>query len=233
MCNAGDNIVHYYDIAKSRMEVKRINEVPAAGVFPSFMIDGDRGYKQVPHVLKKGDILFLFTDGIEEAQRRFRDRNFKLTPCDDTCYPPGTPENERNHVSGTDFEEFGISRIQAVIEAVMSRGRYELIKYHNPQPDRKLTFDFSNCEGTEQEAVLALVAAEKIFRLIPDPECTAEDRIMIDNKVDDFLKNHFDQYREYFKYAVPNEEYSEYTYYTHLKEDEQFDDLTILVIRKK
>ena len=53
MCNAGDNLVHIYNKQNNKMFIKTINEVPAAGVFPSFMLEGDKSYKQLPHMLKK------------------------------------------------------------------------------------------------------------------------------------------------------------------------------------
>jgi hypothetical protein len=232
--NAGDNIVHYYDNKARKMKSKTINQVPAAGVFPSDMITGDRGYKQVLHQLDQGDILFLFTDGIEEAQRRFRNEKFETILCDSTCGndKEGNP-GLVNHNPGTEFEELGIPRIQKVVEAVMDHGRFTLDKYHNPEKDKPLTFDFTSCEGTVEETILAMVAVEKVFRLIPDPKSGPEDRIQLDNKIDDFLKKHFEQYREYFRFSQSNDDYPEYTWYTHLKEDEQFDDLTILAVRKK
>ena len=232
MCNAGDNLVHIYNNEKKEMYIKTINEVPAAGVFPSWMLDGNKAYKQLPHMMKSGDVLFLFTDGIEEAQRHFRDSNYELITCDDSC---GQDEEGKikTHEQGSDFEEFGFARIHDVIESVLHKQSYALFKYHNPDPERELTFDFSECSGTVDQAVMALVAVEKIYRLNPDPSAGKDHRIRIDSKIDGFLKKHFDQYREYFRYPIDDEEYPEYTYYSHLKEDEQYDDLTILAIKKK
>ena len=232
MCNAGDNLVHIYNNQKKAMYIKTINEVPAAGVFPSFMLEGDKSYKQLPHMLRSGDVLFLFTDGIEEAQRHFRDSSFKKITCDDQC---GQDQDGmlKTHEKDSDFEEFGFNRIHSVIEASMHRESYSLFKYHNPLPDHPLDFDFTSCSGDIDQAVLALTAVEKIYRLNPDPSAGSDDRIRIDKKVDEFLKRHFIQYREYFRYPIPDEEFPEYLYYSHLKEDEQYDDLTILAIKKK
>ncbi len=232
MCNAGDNLVHIYNNQKKEMYIKTINEVPAAGVFPSFMLEGDKSYKQLPHMMKTGDVLFLFTDGIEEAQRHFRDSHFNLISCDDSCRQ-GVDGRLKTHEKDSNFEEFGFTRIHQVIEASLHKEKYSLFKYHNPIPDQSLDFDFTECSGDIDQSVLALTAVEKIYRLNPDPSAGKDDRIRIDNKVDEFLKKHFVQYREYFKYPIPDEEYPEYTYYSHLKEDEQYDDLTILAIKKK
>ena len=232
MCNAGDNLVHIYNQQDSKMFIKTINEVPAAGVFPSFMLEGDKSYKQLPHMLKSGDILFLFTDGIEEAQRNFRNSSYEQITCDDSCNQNGEGMIKTHEVN-SEFEEFSIPRIHDVIEAALHKETYTLFKYHNPDADRPLTFNFTECNGKVDQTVLALVSVEKIFRMIPDPSAGPDDRIRIDNKIDNFLKKHFDQYREYFRYPIPDEEFPEYTYYSHLKEDHQYDDLTILGIRKK
>ncbi len=45
---------------------------------------------------------------------------------------------------------------------------------------------------------MAMVSAEKIFRLIPGPAAGGEDRVLVDIKIKEFLEKHFDQYRRYF-----------------------------------
>lgn len=229
-CNAGDNIVHIYDSNTRSMGEKMLPETPATGVFPSMLVEMQSGFQQVPHQLSVGDTMFLFTDGIEEAQRKFRDSSFNLT----TCQEPGLEEGEAhgNHNKGSQFEELGIPRIYAVINAVFNKQRFKLEKYHNPLGDEDLEFDFSTCEDTVEQAVLAMVAVEKIFRIYPDPEATDEDRVQVDRVIDDFLREHFLQYERYFTYPVESAEESEYIYFSHLKEDEQFDDLTILGVEK-
>ena len=73
-CNAGDNIVHWYDASEGRMKLTTLPESPTAGVFPNFMIEMKGGYTVQKLKLDVGDTLLLYTDGIEEAKRRFRDR---------------------------------------------------------------------------------------------------------------------------------------------------------------
>ena len=237
LCHAGDKNVYYYDGQEKKVKLKELNESPAAGVFPTDMVEMGEGFKQIPHVLKSGDIMFLFTDGIEEAQRHFRNKNFEMIDCDDSCGISKVLEEDPNayttHKNGESFEELGIPRIEDIIEAALQKKTYKLDLYHMPNPDLEFSFDFTRGDGSMKETVLALISVEKIFRLIPDPDAGPDDRIRIDNKIDEYLKIHFDQYREYFKYPIPDEEYPEYTYYSHLKEDKQFDDLTILGIRKK
>jgi serine phosphatase RsbU (regulator of sigma subunit) len=230
-CNAGDNLVHIYDNSAGKMVQKVLPESPAAGVFPSMLVEMQSGFQVVKHQLDPGDTMFLFTDGVEEAQRKFRDENFNLT----TCQEPGIEDGEAhgNHNKGSEFEELGIPRIYDIVNAVFGNGQYKLYKYHNPVGDEDLVFDFSNCEGTIDEAIIALVAVEKIFRIYPDPSATADDRVYVDTKIDAFLREHFMQYDDYFTNPVEGTETSGYVQFTHLKEDEQFDDLTILGIKKQ
>ena len=237
LCHAGDRDVYYYDGQEKKVKLKRMDESPAAGVFSSDLVQMGQGFKQVPHVLKSGDIMFLFTDGIEEAQRHFRNSRYEVIDCDDSCGISKILEEDEeaytSHKNGENFEELGIPRMEAIIEAALQMKTYNLEQYHKPDPDIQLSFDFSKGNGTMKEAVLALISVEKVNRLVPDPDAGPDDRIRIDNKIDEYLKVHFDQYRDYFKYPIPDEEYPEYTYYSHMKEDKQFDDLTILGIRKK
>ena len=51
--------------------------------------------------------------------------------------------------------------------------------------------------------------------------------------VDAFLKDRFDQFRVYCSRTKEDPQHPEYMYYTHINEDDQYDDLTILGIRKK
>jgi len=230
ICNAGDNLLHVYDAAERRMVQKEHPKQPAAGVFPSMLVEMKSGYRQVKERLDKGDALFLFTDGFEEARRCFRNAGLEKVPCD----APELKEGEEHlgtHKKGEDYEDFGVSRIEGVVNAAFSRGRYQLVRHHLTAPE-ELTFDFSRCEGTVREAVLALVAVEKVFRLIPDPRAGVEQNVVVDSRVDAFLKEHFVQYQQHFSHQVDGPA-GAYVTFANLREDEQYDDLTILVIRRK
>ncbi|MDC7236134.1 MAG: SpoIIE family protein phosphatase, partial [Spirochaetales bacterium] len=233
ICHAGDNIFYYYDGTKKQVVKKEMDPSPAAGVFHTDTI-GDTSFKQINHTLKSDDILFLFTDGIEEAKRTFRTEDLKIIKCDGSCDSSLLGDEKFvSHEEGSDNEELGLARIEEIMDAVLKKKTYQIFQYHQPNKDIKLSFDFSNGSGEIKDTVLALISVEKVFRIYPDPNAGPDDRIRIDNKVDEYLKQHFDQYREYFKYPVPDEDYPEYTYYTHMKEDPQYDDLTILGIHKK
>ena len=78
-----------------------------------------------------------------------------------------------------------------------------------------------------------MVSVEKVFRLNPDTSATGEDHVDVDKNIDAFLKKHFKQYERYFRTIVPSDEERSYLTFSRLKEDDQYDDLTILAIRKK
>jgi hypothetical protein len=232
LCNAGDNLVHLYNSEKGAMETKTLPEAPAAGVFPNDLVEMQSGFKRIPQILKKNDMILLFTDGLEESQRHFRDSNFQITQCREEGL--GERELHGNHAVGTDNEEFGLIRVYGVINALMNRGIYRLEKYHNPVPQEELVFDFSSCEGTIEDVVIAAVSVEKVFRMYPDPAAGEKDLVVVDRRIEEFLREHFLQYENYFGHPVQmEEEKEEYLHYSHIREDSQYDDLTILGVKKK
>ncbi len=81
--------------------------------------------------------------------------------------------------------------------------------------------------------MLALIAVEKVFRLYLDPSAGPSDVIYVDRKIDAFLKEHFRQYSLYFGHPVAGAADSDHALYSHVREDSQYDDLTILAIRRK
>ncbi|MBN2737776.1 MAG: SpoIIE family protein phosphatase [Spirochaetales bacterium] len=230
-CDAGDRVYHQYDAAQGKVMTKLLPEAPAAGVFPSMLLEMQSGFQQVKEKVSQGDMLFFFSDGFDEAKRMFRDAEYKPIVCD----APGLTENQehnKTHKKGDDNEEFGLARMYGIIEAVINKGKYELIKEHDPY-GIKMVFDFSDCSDNIKDIVMALVAVERIYRINPHPSATEEDRIIMDKKVNAFLEEHFEQYGLFFRYPqeIPND--MDYTAFTHLKQDEQYDDLTFLAIKKK
>jgi hypothetical protein len=178
-----------------------------------------------------GDLLLLYTDGIEEAKRKFRDAGFREILCTEGGAPADTPHG--NHVVGQADEEMGADRVEAIINAVMNKQVYTLTKYHNPEGEVALQFDFTTCEGTVEETIMAMVSVEKMFRLYRDPNAGEDARVLVEKKMDSFLKDHFRQYGEYCAQTRENPDNEAYMYYTHVNEDEQYDDLTILGINRK
>jgi hypothetical protein len=232
-CNAGDNIVHLYDASERKMKTVTLPPSPAAGVLPNFLVESRGGYRTQTMTLDRGDMLLLYTDGIEEAKRKFRDSRFQeiLCPGESGNAPTGAPH--ANHVAGQGDEELGADRVEAIVNAVMTRQVYSLYKYHNPEGELELQFDFRSCAGTAEETIMAMVSVEKIFRLYRDPAFGADSRVLVDKKVDRFLKEHFLQYRTYCSQTREAPGSEAYIYYTHVKEDEQYDDLTIIGVHRK
>ncbi|MCL2294999.1 MAG: SpoIIE family protein phosphatase [Spirochaetes bacterium] len=235
ICNAGDKIVHFYSKKENMMKQVTLPDAPASGVFPSIMVAEQ--FKQVKMKVEKGDAFILFTDGIEESKRMFRDSNFQLIKCTGSVTTNDKTDIKKlehgNHYVGSGDEEFGLSRVYDVLNAVFRKSTYRLEKYHNPIENEQLTFDFTLCEGTMEEAIMAMVSVERVFRVLLDPAATKNNKISVDIKVDDFLKKHFDQYRRYFAYPVETTDKPRYVVFSNLKEDEQYDDLTILAFRRK
>ncbi|HVP18167.1 MAG TPA: SpoIIE family protein phosphatase, partial [Spirochaetia bacterium] len=231
ICHAGDNIVNIYRAGERRMVPITLAKAPAAGTFASFMVESTSPYTQVVQRLSPGDVLFFYTDGLEEAQRHLRNAQFEIAPCQE----PGLKDEEWHgtHQKGKTTEEFGTERIRGIIEAVFSKGRFRLVRSHNPIPDEVLEFDFSVTDATVRDAVLALVAVEKVYRQIPDPSAGPESRVHVYEQVDAFLRKTFLQYASYFSHPVEGQQSPGYLTFTHAKEDEQYDDLTLLVIRRK
>ena len=234
MCNAGDNIVHIFDSNDKTLKSIKLHESPAAGPLPSFMIDSKGGFKVEKINLKNNDILLLYTDGIVESSRIIRNERFEA----------------ENYSGENDFipsaikwsEQFEEGRIKAIVEAVMTKGKFKLEKSRNPDSFEDLTFDFSNCEGSISEAVLALASAEKVFRMYKPPFASASvitdangnisiqgDFVKVDKKIDDFLKKTFNRYKYYCSEKANLEELN-YIYYMNVNEDVQADDLTLLAV---
>jgi len=228
-CNAGDNIVHFYDASGKSLKTLTLPETPAAGALSNFMVESKGGYKVQAVNLDHGDMLILFTDGIEESKRKFRNARFEEIPC------ASAPDRELhgNHVGGQWAEELGYDRIKGIVDAVMNKGSYTLRKWHNGEGDKDLLFDFTSSEARVRDVIIALVAVEKMYRCYYDPKATADNRVLVDRIVDAFLQEHFLQYRDYCSFTLENPVNPAYMYYTHIMEDEQDDDLTIMGIRRK
>ena len=228
-CNAGDNIIHIFDSCEKRIKSITLNETPAAGILPNSMVVSKGSYKVQTMTLNRGDILLLYTDGIEEAKRNFRDSKFNKICCGNGN--EGTIHG--NHLCGQWNEEIGQQRVYEIINAVMNRGMYNLHKWHSPEEEQDLHFDFSDSNGGVDDLIMALIAVEKIFRCYYSPSPAEGEWVLVDKKIDAFLKVHFLQYG---KYCLHTQEYprnNSYIWYTHLREDEQYDDLAILGIKRK
>jgi hypothetical protein len=228
-CNAGDNLIHFFDASDGRFKTITLPRTPVTGVVSSSLVKSRGGYEVQTLTIDHGDILVLYTDGIEEAKRKFRDSKFREIICAEG--PDGTAHG--NHVAGQGVEEFGSYRVEQIVNAVMNGGVFTLRKWHNGEGPRQLNFNFSSCGGGVEDLIMALVSVEKMFRCYRDPKAGEDSRVPVDKKIDAFLKAHFLQYRDYCSRVREYPGSDAYMYYTHVKEDEQYDDLTILGIKRK
>ena len=242
ICNAGDNIIHIYDGEKGLVKTVTLNQTPAAGALPAFLVEMKGGYKTEKITLKKNDILFLYTDGIEESTRFFRNKDYQVVPCQYNGLKSG--EVHENHKTGQESEQLESDRVIQIIEAALNKKQFVLKKHHNPEENENLTFDFSKLEGTVQDAVLSLAGVEKVFRLYKTKGATgkvyATEKgairmegavVRVDRKIDGFLKKCFNRYDYYCSQQQDLQE-ENYIYYCGVEEDRQADDLTLLGIQK-
>ncbi len=230
VCTAGNNVLHVYDADRGAILQHPLPQTPAAGVFPSMLIEAKSGFPQLRVLLDRGDALFLFTDGFEESKHSFRTYAGDVVPCAE----PGLKEGDLHggtHTRGQTSEEFGIARITGVVNAVFGRSSYRLERNHMVSRE-DLEFDFSACTGTVKEAVLALVCVEKVFRVYRDALTGPSHVVHMELKVDDFLRKHFRQYETMFGHRVDDGNKGGTVVVSHLKEDPQYDDLTLLVVRR-
>ena len=98
--------------------------------------------------------------------------------------------------------------------------------------DEKLEFDFTKCEGSVSEAILALASLEKVFRLYKSPQVQQTDYIKIDKKIDEVLTKYFNMYDYYAANKSDDGSGVNYVDYDQMLEDEQSDDLTLLAIKR-
>ena len=234
MCNAGDNIVHIYDSQSRAMKQLTLASAPTAGVFTSDLVNMKGGFKIEKTILNHGDVLYLYTDGIEESTRRRRTSDYQVIKEFVQVHKnnPKTHEDEVELKEEDSKEEFGPERIKAIIEAVYNRQSYELKKDANPNLSEKLIFDFSKAAGSVEDSILALASIEKVFRMYKSPSVQATDYIKVDKKIDECLFKYFNKYNDYAAQKSDDSTGSHYVDYDRMQEDEQSDDLTLLAIKR-
>ncbi|MCR4580404.1 MAG: SpoIIE family protein phosphatase [Treponema sp.] len=234
MCNAGDNLVHIYDAESRAMKQLTLSSAPTAGVFTSGLVDMKGGFKIEKTVLNHGDVLYLYTDGIEESTRRRRNPDYSVIKEEVQARKvnPKTHEEEIEIKEEDSKEEFGPERVKAIIEAVYNKQPYELVKDANPDLNEKLIFDFSKGQGSVEDSIYALASIEKVFRLYRSPAVQATDYIKVDKKIDECLLKYFNEYELYAAKKSDNAQGGHYVDYDQMQEDEQSDDLTLLAIKR-
>ncbi len=232
LCHAGDNLVRIYSSSKKELITLELPSSPTAGTFSNDLVEMKAPFRQVIQKLEVGDTLLLYTDGFEESTRAQRGPDFKQVI--EAKMMTDREGKETKHMEPM-VEHMDPERIKDITDAIMTKGSYSLKKEMDPLgKDMSYQFDFSDCSGGVEDLVLGLAALEKVFRMIPDPRLGPNDQVIVDAKIDAFLEKHFSQYREFCSHKKPHPDphRQEYLYYTHMKEDDQYDDLTMMVIRR-
>lgn len=234
MCNAGDNLVRIFDNETKTLKTITLNSAPTAGVFTSDLISMRGGFTVEKTILKKGDTLLLYTDGIEESNRKIRNLDYseKKIKVEIKKLNPKTGNEEIEYKEDDAKEEFGPERIKSIVECVYNKKLYVLSKEDNPNQTEKLEFDFTKCNGTPEEVILALSSIEKVFRLYKTPNVAQTDYIKVDKKIDEFLQKYFNMYDFYATNKSGDNTSSLYVDYDKMLEDEQSDDLTLLAVKR-
>jgi HAMP domain-containing protein len=174
-----------------------------------------------------GEIEKVKKDNVEMDYKYYIDGNIQYDLED-----PDNPFFQGAHLYLAKNEEFGLKRIDDIINAVTNKSIYKLEKSHQSIKE-DLTFDYSSTEGTIEDVVMALLSIERIYRIYRDSSATTDNLITVDKKIDSFLNKTFDQYRKYFEHKLEIDKYSDYIGFSHMKQDDQYDDLTILAVRRK
>ena len=200
VCNAGDNKIHIMDGVTHKLKEITLSNTPTAGGVSTDLVEMTAGgYKVEKLTLNHGDVLYLYTDGIDEAERLVRDENYvvKQTVQEDVRTDPRTGQETKNVQILDVKEQFGVERVVDVIEAIVERKKYVLKKLDNPNQTEVLEFDFSTCKGTIDETIIGLAAVERVFRMVKTPTVRPDDEIEVEKFVDDFLREHFVLYSKY------------------------------------
>ncbi len=247
VCNAGDNKIHIYDSYSRKLNEVTLSSTPTAGGVSTDLVEMTTGgYKVEKLVLKPGDILFLYTDGIDESERFIRDRDYsiKLENKEETKIDKQSGKEQKIIQTLERKEQFGQERITQIIESVLNKKKFVLEKEDNPNKAELLEFDFTNCKGTIDEAILALASIERVFRMFKTPKIRVNDEIEVDKVIDEFLKEHFTLYSKYCMPYVEVQESEEdmekrkmmedpnVIRYSYVTEDKQADDITMIAIKR-
>ena len=221
--NAGDKQIHIYRHRTKEVKVLELPETPAAGVFPSDMLPN--GFTESKFTINSGDCLLFFTDGIDESRRLVRNPDLS------------TRQHVENGRTVDTSEEFGIERIHDIAVCAMNRSVYEFNRVQEIV-SAPLKFDFKDIPVSAMSVVKSIVAAEHIFRLCPATHAdgyasTEKDKsVYLDKDVLAFIADTFSQFPLFFGHEITQKSDSSHKRYSNLLEEDQYDDITIVALRK-
>lgn len=133
------------------------------------------------------------------------------------------------------WEEFGETRIHEIITASLTSSSYVLKRQLDLLVPEPLVFDFSGLEPTPENAVLAVAAVAKVFRLVPAPDAGESDIIRVDRKIESFLERCFRDFHRFYRNRIPDsgKPDPQYSFYSHLREDPQNDDFILMAYQRR
>ncbi len=187
LCGAGISRILRWNAGSRSARWAELLRLPTLGTFPNFMIETRFPFKTTRVKLDSGDALVLTSD-TNNSIRYIRDGDGRIATNEITASIGDTQTTQDVQL----FEHFDSGqRIESLLEAVGSRSTWRLEKEGGLPGEEDLVFDFSDCEGRPEDFALALAAAERIFRMYPDPGAGPEDRVFLDPVTDAFLVRHF------------------------------------------
>lgn len=262
VCNAGDNKVHIFENSTRKLKEIVLANTPTAGGVSTDLVEMTAGgYKVEKLHLNPGDVFYLYTDGIDESERLVRNPDFSVRQITrkEHKFNPQTKEDELVDTVDDEKEQFGQERITQIVEAVLNKKKFRLEKKDNPLSYEILEFDFTDCQGTIDESIIALAAVERVFRLVKAPSVRKDDEIEMEKVLDAFLKKHFNLYKTYCVPSVDSAvtensshkpgsekirqdktdeekqrqlEDPNVVRYSYITEDKQADDITLIAIKR-
>jgi hypothetical protein len=249
ICHAGDNMYRAWKASTGRTIAELYQPVekgsPATGLIDTELLElKNSGFYTFRKRLDKGDVLLLYSDGMEDAIHRFRDAEGRVKKCSEI---PDAGEEHLHHNAGEDNEHIGPQRVDAFIAAYDNRQVYHLHHDHESDRDLMMSFDFTKATGDLSERAIAYVAVGRVF-CIHDYNAGPDDEILVDKRVDAFLERFLDQYELVFRNREAVEvktgdknpdgterivEDPNYVRFRGIRDEEQYDDLSIVAIRRK
>ncbi|MEI6875514.1 MAG: PP2C family serine/threonine-protein phosphatase, partial [Spirochaetota bacterium] len=250
ICHAGDNMFRAWRSATGRSMAEPFQpdidkSSPATGMIDSELMELKKtGFYTYRRKIGKGDILLLFSDGMEDPIHRFRDADGNTRACTEL---EGAEDVHLHHKVGSGDEHLGPDRLDAFIEAWDRHEVHTVHHDHETERDLVMSFDFTKAADDLSDRVIAYIAVGRVFS-IHDWNAGDDEEILVDKRVDAFLAKYFDQYSLVFrkreaimiktgrKNAEGVDELVEdpnYIRFRGIKEDEQYDDLSIVAIRRK
>lgn len=250
LCHAGDNMFRVWRASSERTVSEPFQpdldrSSPASGLIDRDLLDlKGTGFYPYRRQLGHGDILLLYSDGMEDPIHRFRDENGVVRKCTEL---PGAADEHPHHDRDAEAEHLGPDRLGEFIEAYDRRDAFTLRHDHATDRDLTMGFDFRKAEGSLEERVIAYLAVGKVFSIY-DWNAGDDATILVDRRIDAFLRKFFDQYDLVFRKRERVDlktgrqdaegrdiviEDPNYVRFRGIREDEQYDDLSIAAIRRK